>query len=75
MDGETGWLIEPREPAPLAEKMTWLLDNPDQAKEMGAAGRKRVLEHFDIRNVVEHQVKIYKRLIAEKRLHEKTRDL
>lgn len=68
VDGETGWLIPARQSAPLAEKINWLLDNPDRAKQMGVAGRERVLEKFDIRAVVEHQLEIYRRLLVDKKL-------
>ncbi len=68
VDGETGWLIPPRQAQPLAEKIKVLLDDRAKAAAMGAAGRRRVLEHFDIRKVVEHQLEIYRRLMAEKGL-------
>jgi glycosyltransferase involved in cell wall biosynthesis len=66
--GETGWLVPAKQVVPLAEKIMWLLDNPDRARQMGVAGRRRVLEHFDIRRVVEHQLQIYHRLLQQKGL-------
>ncbi len=68
VDGETGWLIPPREAKPLSEKICILLDNPEVATRMGDAGRRRVLQHFDIRKVVEHQIEIYQRLLRDKGL-------
>jgi len=65
VDGVTGWLIPPRQPAPLAEKMCWMLENRNDAAEMGHAGRRRVLEKFDIRGVVDHQLQIYRRLLKK----------
>ncbi len=64
IDGETGWLIPVRDSVALTEKLIWFLDNPDEARRMGQAGRRRVMENFDIRGVVEHQLEIYRRLIA-----------
>ena len=46
-DGETGLLALPREPNQLAEKTLDLLADPLLARRMGAAGRKRVLAHFN----------------------------
>jgi glycosyltransferase involved in cell wall biosynthesis len=48
VDGETGYLVPPRLPDLLAEKVLYLLDHPDQRASMGAAGRARVLEHFTV---------------------------
>lgn len=64
VDGETGLLIPARQAQPLAEKILYYLDTPDVAAQHGQAARRRVLEHFDIRGVVEHQLEIYRRLVA-----------
>lgn len=68
VDGQTGWLIPPRQAEPLARKIQWLLDSPAEAQAMGKAGRQRVLELFDIRKVVDHQLNIYRRLLKKKGL-------
>lgn len=44
--GATGLLAEPADPESLARAVLWLLDHPDEAAEMGACGRERVLTHF-----------------------------
>ncbi len=46
VDGVTGYLINPENPEELAEKMCFLLNNPDVSAEMGRAGRERVLREF-----------------------------
>jgi len=51
-DGLTGWLVDPDQPAQLAEKIEWLIRNPEQACAMGAAGRERVLSEFTVENMV-----------------------
>src|SRR5204863_5377575 len=45
-DGETGFVVPPNDPTALREKIRWLLDRPAEVERMGAAGRRRVLEHF-----------------------------
>jgi glycosyltransferase involved in cell wall biosynthesis len=46
VDGETGFLVEPRDPAALATNVIRLLQDPALRARMGAAGRARVEEHF-----------------------------
>lgn len=41
VNGETGFLIEPRDDEALAEKMEYLLKHREDAERMGIAGRKR----------------------------------
>ncbi len=43
-DGETGFLVDSVEEC--AERCTWILDNPDEAKAMGRAGKEHVRTHF-----------------------------
>ena len=45
-DGETGLLVPPGEPEPLAEALNVLLRDPDRAEAMGQAGRKRAVTEF-----------------------------
>ena len=52
IDGKTGFLVPPGDIKAMAEKIVYLLDNPEVAKRMGEAGRKRVEERFDIKKQV-----------------------
>jgi alpha-maltose-1-phosphate synthase len=45
-DGVTGFLVAPNDPAPLRARLAWLRDHPDEARRLGRAGRRRVLERF-----------------------------
>lgn len=45
-DGVTGFLVPPGDPRALGEKIRFLLDRPEAARAMGAAGRERVLHKF-----------------------------
>jgi glycogen(starch) synthase len=44
--GKTGLLVPPGDTAALASAIASLLDNPEQAKAMGEAGRRRSESHF-----------------------------
>lgn len=45
-DGKDGYLVPPRDAAALAERIEFLLDNPQIARTMGEMGRKKVENHF-----------------------------
>ena len=44
-DGVTGWLVD-RQPEMLAEKILYVLDNPEIAAQVGKNGRQNVLDHW-----------------------------
>jgi alpha-maltose-1-phosphate synthase len=52
-DGVTGFVVPPNDPTALAAKIAWLQQHPDEAAEMGRAARRRVLERFSWRQVVD----------------------
>ncbi len=58
-DGETGFLVPPQDDAALAEKIEYLLANPEKARRMGLAGRKYIEEHFSLGTMVDKTVEIY----------------
>jgi len=52
LDGQTGLLIEKEDPPSLADAMTKLAQNAELRLRLGAAGRKRVEDHFTIDRLV-----------------------
>jgi glycosyltransferase involved in cell wall biosynthesis len=46
LEGVTGYLVPPRDPAALAERVVWLLRDPALRDQMGQAGRARVETRF-----------------------------
>jgi len=46
IDGETGYLVPPKDPAALAERVIALLYSPNTRRTFGAAGRLRALQVF-----------------------------
>jgi glycosyltransferase involved in cell wall biosynthesis len=51
-DGVTGFIVPPNDPAALGQKLRWLRDNPERARTMGRAARRRVLDKFTWPKVV-----------------------
>ena len=58
-DRETGILVEPNNPEQLADAITYLLENPEEAVEMGRRGRRRVLKEFTWEKIAEKTFKLY----------------
>lgn len=58
-DGVTGFVVPPNDPAALREKLTWLWEHPEQARAMGEAARRRVLQVFTWPAVVRRCLQIY----------------
>lgn len=77
VDGVTGYLVpieqaqdgtgKPLHPRQfekdLAERLTWVLDDPEKAKEMGRAGRKRAEEYFSWEAIGDQTVELYRSLV------------
>lgn len=59
VDGETGLLVPPADPAALAEALGKLADSPALCAFMGAFGRKRIREHFSLNAMVDHIQNLY----------------
>jgi glycosyltransferase involved in cell wall biosynthesis len=61
-DESTGILVEPRDPAALAEAISSLLEDQDRAARFGAAGRERRRREFDIDLMVQRFEDLYEEL-------------
>jgi colanic acid/amylovoran biosynthesis glycosyltransferase len=58
-DGETGFLVPERDPAALAERLSYLVEHPEVWPAMGRAGRALVEAEFDIEILNDRLVDIY----------------
>ncbi|GHC67818.1 glycosyltransferase [Streptomyces cinnamoneus] len=58
-DGETGVLVPPGLPGPLAEAVRALLDSPGRLESYGRAGRMRVVTHFTWDRVADGVERVY----------------
>lgn len=66
-DGVSGYLVEPGQPAAVADRVLALLDDPERREAFGRAGRKRVDPAFDAARLLRDVDALYRRLIEEKR--------
>jgi len=64
INGESGYLIPPNDPNVLAEKINYLINNPNKISKMGLAGRDYVIKNFStdviipqLVNVIEQSIK------------------
>jgi glycosyltransferase involved in cell wall biosynthesis len=63
-EGENGLLADGGDDAGFARAILELLDQPERAREMGLAGRRRILERHSWRKSAEKLVALYDRLLA-----------
>jgi glycosyltransferase involved in cell wall biosynthesis len=64
-DGECAVLVEPGDVGELEIALDELLADPDRRERMGAAGRRRVLEHFSWRAVARATAEAYADAVAD----------
>ncbi len=63
IDRKTGFLIEPRNPAQLAEKVIELYRNPELMVKFGKEGRRLVEENYSIEKMLNKMEALYERLL------------
>ncbi|MGQ9635781.1 MAG: glycosyltransferase family 4 protein [Bryobacteraceae bacterium] len=62
--GETGLIVPPKDARALTGAVLHLLDHPEEARRMGAAGRRRAEQLYDQRLVQERFVAVFDRLLG-----------
>lgn len=67
LDGETGFLVRPRDDRMIFEKLLLLLKDSDLCGEMGKAARRRAQSEFDMEGMIEKYHSFYTGLLAEPR--------
>ncbi len=63
-DGITGFLIPENNTGLIADKIVFLLNNPEIRREMGKEGKKLVLTKFSLDSMVEKYVRLYEQSTA-----------
>lgn len=65
VDGKTGYLVQPGDAESLAEKILYLLDNPQIASDIAARGNQRLLEKYTIDRAIKKIESVYTRLLSQ----------
>jgi glycosyltransferase involved in cell wall biosynthesis len=63
VDGETGYLVPPQDPASLAAAVIRLLQDPTKRERMGRNGRARVEQDFSLEGMVSATVQAYRTVL------------
>jgi glycosyltransferase involved in cell wall biosynthesis len=59
VEGETGLLVPPSDPAELAAALRRLAEDPELRRRLGRAGRARVRERFGLERMIEETLDVY----------------
>jgi glycosyltransferase involved in cell wall biosynthesis len=62
VDGETGFLVAPRDHEAMARAIVALLKDEDLRRRMGEAGRTRARVHFSAERMVQDTLRVYQRV-------------
>jgi len=65
-DGETGWLVPPRQPAALATAVLKILKDPDLGARLGAQGRDRVASRYNATHVAAEMAEAFRQAAASR---------
>jgi glycosyltransferase involved in cell wall biosynthesis len=60
--GEAGILFDPKDPGTLAEALERLFTQQTLARELGERARARVIEHYDLKSLVEREIELLRRV-------------
>ena len=71
VDGETGFLVDQKQPDQIIDKMELLMHNPQLAKAMGQNGLQRIRKHFDISKMTEKYMEVYEKYSRQNRSKQK----
>jgi glycosyltransferase involved in cell wall biosynthesis len=63
--GEAGLYARANDPVDFAEKIAWLIENPDKGRAMGQVGRRRVVEHLSWEHSVPPLLAAYERVFSK----------
>ena len=63
LESVTGFLVGVGDPASIAERIEFLLDHPQNADEMGKAGRQRLETDFNLERMADNFVDAYRRCL------------
>jgi len=66
-DGVNGFLVPFGDIEAFAEKIIYLIEHPEVAKEMGKRGREKILKEFSLDTVLEDMKKLYREILEDEK--------
>jgi glycosyltransferase involved in cell wall biosynthesis len=66
VNGKTGYVVPPGDPAKLAEAICYLLESPDKRRVMGEAGAMRARSLFNTEAMIQKTVALYQELVEKR---------
>ena len=66
MEGQTGYLVEPKDAPAFAARVVELLQNSELRLRMGRAGRERITKDFQIDSAARRYLQIYEECFRER---------
>ncbi len=67
-DGETGWLVPPRDSDALARGIVEAIENPEEARRRAGAAHWQTLEKFNLAHTGQKTLALWRRLLADRPL-------
>lgn len=64
-DGISGFLVPEKNVDALADKLSWLIEHPQNWAKMGQAGREYVENHYEINQLNDRLVAIYQQILSK----------
>lgn len=65
-DGENGLVCQHLDPADMAEKVLFVLQNPDKAHQMGVRARQKIMAQFEIGRLLEEETALMFKIAQER---------
>ena len=66
IDNQTGFLIPPKVPGAIAEKIMYIIEHPNLAQQIGLNARAYIEKHFSIEVMIRKTDELFETVIAEK---------
>jgi glycosyltransferase involved in cell wall biosynthesis len=63
-DGRNGFIVEPRNPRQVAEKIEFLIDNPEKREQMGRESKNMYRENFTEDIMIERMQAVFENILA-----------
>ena len=65
IDGENGFIVEKQNPAQIAQKIIYLIENPEERMRMGQKSRERFLKYYTKDQFINGLAKVFEEVLAK----------